>query len=577
MHLALRARRSPHLPGGSDGAPTPAEIVELSKLLQPLRDNADLLKRLLDAMDRGDTQSLATIARDLKIQRFCFFVFLWICMLRCRKFCVTVCTGTRLEPEEDPLGEIRDWLDGLAAVARDEATLTKAFDAVRKQDVKGFRAVLQGVRVLRLCIILCRFFCYWNCFRLCFIVCREFPRVDIEIPQLREFALALTRLGRDEGALKRLNEAFVREDPGAWGTVIEELKLSRFCYYVCQWICYTRCELYCWIFCPPGCLTTFRYIGGYNILTGINAATGLTTDSRAFYESIRLNGILCKQHGGGPAEYRFEYMELPGGSWTAVPTDWIVRTVIGQWQSTVPAPPDDVKPYAVKGTAPNDMVAALTADGWVQVPQESNVNDAGGNFAPNGNLLILDTTKMASWPNIAITAHAGQSTTPPAEGEDKFFGLRLQVRRVGMPATEVTAGICANLAIYNTHYDDVIHKGSWAPQEVDNQLAVVMVDVEEIGTGCAKITNALTIKYTAAHPNLGAVSITMDGPGGPYPAALTDDAAATATDKFGTASVGVNVANLDKCAYLVKMSATILLTTGETVPTDVLDEVAFCK
>ena len=56
-------------------APTPGEIVELSKLLQPLRDNADLLKRLLDAMDRGDTQTLATIVKELKIQRFCFFVF----------------------------------------------------------------------------------------------------------------------------------------------------------------------------------------------------------------------------------------------------------------------------------------------------------------------------------------------------------------------------------------------------------------------------------------------------------------------------------------------------------------------
>ena len=480
-------------------------------------------------------------------------------------------------PEDDPLAEIRDWLDGLAAVARDEATLTKAYDAVRKQDVKGFRAVLQGARVLRLCIILCRFFCYWNCFRLCFIVCREFPRVDLEIPQLREYAVALARLGRDEAALAKLNEAFVREDPRAWDAIVDELKLSRFCYYVCQWICYTRCELYCWIFCPPGCLTTFRYIGGYNILTGIDPGTGLTSDNRAFFQSIRLNGILCKQHGGGPAEYRFEYMELPGGSWTPVPTDWIERTVIGQWQSTVPAPPDDVKPYAVKGTAPNDVVATLTGDGWVQVPQESNVNDAGGNFAPNGNLLILDTTKMATWTDIAITATAGQSTTPPPLGEDKFFGLRLRVRRVGMPATEVTAGTCAKLAVYNTHYDGVTHKGAWAPVIVDDQLGVVMVNVEEIGVGCAKITNAITIKYTAAHPNLGAVSITMDGPGGPYPTTLSDDASATATNRFGTASVGVNVANLDKCAYLVKMSATILLTTGDSRPDSIWDEVAFCK
>jgi hypothetical protein len=564
-------------------APTPAEIVELARLLQPLRDNAGLLKRLVDAMDRADTQTLSTIVKELKIQRFCFFVFFWICTLRCRRFCISICAGPRPVAQDDPLAELRDWLDGLTAVAKDEATLTKASDAVRKQDVKAFHAVLQGVGVLRLCIIICRWFCYWNCFRICFIVCREIPKVDIEIPQLREFALALGRLGKDEKALAKVNEALVREDAAAWDSIIGELKLSRFCYYVCQWICFTRCELYCWIFCPPGCLTTFRYIGGYNILTAINstlAGDGKTTaDDRAFFSTIRLNGVLCKQHSGGPAEYRFEYRELPAGVWTPVPTDWIERTVIGLWQSTVPAPPDDVKPYTVKGSAPNDQVATLTVDGWVQVPQESNVNDAGGNFAPNGNLINLNTVKMATWTDINIAGMtAGQSTVPAGLGADKLFGLRLRVRRVGMPATEVTAGTCEKLAIYNTHYDNVTHKGAWAPVVVSDQLGVVMVNVQEIGTGCAKITNALTIKYTAAHPNLGDVTISMDGPGGPYTTTLADDAGSTADNRFGTATVnGVVIANLNKCAYLVKMSAVILLTTGDTVPDPIWDEVAFCK
>ncbi len=558
-------------------APKPGELVELARLLHPLRDNPALLARLVDAMDRGDARTLTAIVGDLKLQRFCFFVFLWICWLRCRRFCVTICTGPREVPVDEPLAEIRDWLEGFTAVAKDEATLTRAHDAVLQQDVKAFHAVLQGVGVLRLCVILCRWICYWNCFRICFVVCREIPRLDLDIPQLREFALALAKLGTDAKALGRLNEAHLREDRRTWDALITEFGLSRFCYYVCQWMCYTRCELFCWILCPPGCLTTFRYIGGYNILTGIDAGSGLTSDTRAFYSTIRLNGILCKQHSGGPAEYRFEYMEHPAGAWTPVPTDWIVPTVIGQWQSTVPAPPDDVKPYVVKGSAPDHKVAALTSDGWVQVPQESNVNDAGGNFAPNGTLLNLDTEKMAAWASIAITATAGQSTTPPALGEDRFFGLRLRVRRIGMPATEVTAGTCAKVAIYNTRYDNVTHKGAWAPQVDNDQLGVVMVNVQEIGAGCAKITNTLTITYTAAHPNLGAISIHMDGPGGPYATALADDAAATAQNRFGTASVGVNVANLDKCAYLVKMRATIRLTTGDSHPDDIWDEVAFCK
>ena len=563
-------------------APTPAEIVELGKLLQPLRDNPDLLKRFIDAMDRGDAQTLSAIVKELKIHRFCFFVCYWFCSLRCRRFCVQICSGLRAAVP-DPLADIRDSIEALSVVAKDEGVLTRALEAFRKQDVKGFRGVLEPLGILRLCVIICRFFCYWHCFRVCFIVCREIPKIDLTIPELREFGLGLGRLVKDDAQLARVGNALVKEDPRGWSAAIDELKLGPFCYYLCHWICFGRCDLYCWILCPPGCLTTFRYIGGYNILTGINSVSGLTTgDSRAFYLSIRLNGILCKQHSGGPAEYRFEYKELPAGAWTPVPTDWIDKTVIGKWQSTIPPPPDDVKDYTVKGTAPNDKVANLTLDGWVHVPQESNVNDAGGNFAPNGDLINLNTIKMATWTDLNISGiTAGQTTAPAGLGADKLFALRLRVRRIGQPATEVTAGTCDKLAIYNAHYDNVTHKGTWAPQLVSDQLGVAMVNVQEIGTGCAKIVNTLTIKYTAAHPNLGPVGITMDGPGGPYGATLVDDAGATPPNRFGTASVvlppGVTVADLKKCAYLVKLGVTLLLTTGDSVPDPIHDEVAFCK
>ena len=150
------------------------------------------------------------------------------------------------------------------------------------------------------------------------------PKIDLTIPELREFALGLGKLVHDEAHLSRVSDALVKEDPRAWSAAIDEFRLGPFCYYVCHWICFTRCELFCWILCPPGCLTTFRYVGVYNILTGINStgigSTGLTTlDSRAFFRTLRLNGIVCKQHSGGPAEYRFEFKVLPAGAWTPVP------------------------------------------------------------------------------------------------------------------------------------------------------------------------------------------------------------------------------------------------------------------
>jgi len=48
----------------------------------------------------------------------------------------------------------------------------KALDAYRKQDVIAFRSILDQLGLFQLCVIVCRFFCYWNCFRICLILCK---------------------------------------------------------------------------------------------------------------------------------------------------------------------------------------------------------------------------------------------------------------------------------------------------------------------------------------------------------------------------------------------------------------------
>ena len=65
--------------------------------------------------------------------------------------------------------------------------------------------------------------------------------------------------------------------------------------------------------------------------------------------------------------------------------------------------------------------------------------------------------------------------------------------------------------------------------------------------------NTLTVNYTAAHPNLGNVSIGMKGPGGPYSLAITPNGTATADNQFGTATLSPppTVADLAPWAYMV--------------------------
>lgn len=329
----------------------------------------------------------------------------------------------------------------------------------------------------------------------------------------------------------------------------------------------------------------FRYVGAYNFLTTIDSTLlgdGKTlADDRAFYSTTRLNGILSKKLNGNPMEYRFEWKEL--GGWTPVPPALIARTVIGLWERFVADPmdpnfPAETKEYTVNGTAgPGELVVTSSLDGWIQVPQESNFLGVEGLFSPNGNMINLMTQNLVAWGAINVAGiTAGNSTAPAGLATDRFFSIRMRVREVGNAASEASGGVLQRIAIDNTLYDNVTKGGSWAPSLVSSQLGVAMVDINELVVqgSCAEIGGTLNVRYTAAHPNLGSVGLSMSGPGGPYGFTL---AGPVIPNTFGTATPSFVVADLTPCAYIVGLSVDLLLTTGDSNPDPRYDQIAFCK
>src|SRR5262249_42310170 len=98
---------------------------------------------------------------------------------------------------------------------------------------------------------------------------------------------------------------------------------------------------------------------------------------------------------------------------------------------------------------------------------------------------------------------------------------------------------------------------------------------------CGDIDTDLTVLYTAAHPNLGTVGISLTGPGGPYhydlPTPVTPDYFGSVTELLDPAGNPVTVADLPPCAYLLTLSTTVLVTTGDVEPGPLWDQVASCK
>ena len=71
----------------------------------------------------------------------------------------------------------------------------------------------------------------------------------------------------------------------------------------------------------------------------------------------------------------------------------------------------------------------------------------------------------------------------------------------------------------------------------------------------------------------------MDHRAGGHTVVLTDDAAVSAVDRFGVAEppVADPVKNWVPCSYIVTLAVTVLLTTGDTNPDPVQDQLAFHK
>jgi hypothetical protein len=118
-------------------------------------------------------------------------------------------------------------------------------------------------------------------------------------------------------------------------------------------------------------------------------------------------------------------------------------------------------------------------------------------------------------------------------------------------------------------------------------MGVACIDIQEMiggdGTTCTPITSNLHVNYTAANPNMGAVSLTLYGPGGPYsiqnvtPLSNVTETFGTATDLYDATSTLVPLSKLKNCAYTVILSVELKLTNGETQHDNIEDWMSFCK
>jgi len=575
------------LAGPPDVEAEPPDLRAFAEVVAKVTADEELVELLASAVQQRDAEAWRELIGKAGLERFSHVLCHWVVTVWYRLVCDVVCQPIAVRRRPQLISELQAAGHAIGRLAADEELFAAAVKDVLAGSCESLSSTLERGGFASFCLLICEWFCSWRCFLLCFTLCRIFPIEALESPieEAREFALACGKLAGENGALQRLAAATLREDVEAVQSLVKELGFERYCIQFCHWVCFLRCQLFCVCVCPPRSSAAFIKIGQYQYaevyptvgpfppkIDSDIGGTGLTDDSRAFFEVIRCNGGFNLESGAPQIEYRFETLTtdaagnpLPStATWQPVLAAGAAPTTIG---------------YQLVGLFTFDPVeAVLDSQGWIQVPLPSP------SYFPTGDLLRIDTHSLTNPPHLDETGVLAGSHSSHPLAEDVYFGIRMRVRNVGDPSSEFDAGTCHHIAIDNTLYSNVTHQPSWrnlTDPDPPGDLAVYLVDVQELlGTNaCTQITNSLTVLFTAAHPNLGAVSLRMDGPGGPYAFTMTPAAGSTPQDYYGTAvSDGTWTADhLKPCAYLITLTVDVNLTDGDNDPGPLIDQRPFCK
>ncbi|WP_422935046.1 hypothetical protein [Sinomonas sp. P47F7] len=584
------------------------DALGFARLVAKIAADEDLVELLASAVTDRSREAWDELIKQTDAAPFRHELCHWASTVYYRLVCEVVCNPQPTVERPRLADELTAAGNAVGSLAANAELFAEAEKAVVADRCLGLQDVLERATLGPWCRLVCEWFCSWRCFLRCIELCREFPLPVVESPIAEMLGFARTTAALPQAGLERLAAAALRGDAEAVGDLAKEFGYERYCLQFCHWVCLLRCTRFCFCVCPPRSLGVFTKIGGLHYATDVHSApgsTGLTiADARAFYSTLRLNGGLSLVDGAPLIEYRFETVNTNAdGSTLAdgtpiLPTSWqpvvpaqIAPTEIGEFVRPRPWPllQEEVR-VVVNGTAAGDFNITPSADGWIKVPPMIPVPpmvpvpDPNWRFYPGDALIRFMTTTLPGTASVDETGVvAGASANAPLM-TDVHYGVRMRLRNQGTSGSGADAGTCSHIAINNTVYNNVSHHPYWPGGlfGASNELAVSDIGVEELRLNpCSTLSDSLTVKFTAAHSHLGAVTAELQGPGGPFAFALAPDLGSTAGENLYGEAVptgGWSFDSLAPCAYLLSLSVEVLLTTGDSVPYPPLtDYIAFCK
>ena len=148
------------------------------------------------------------------------------------------------------IAELKQGAPGLARLADNEDALGRLIKAYEVQDARVVREIIEELRLVPYCRVICTWLCTWHCFRVCRVLKIELPSQPFEDVELRRYAEGLSRLAGDVESTSALLDAVANEDADVFSRIAGQFEIQRFGYLLCYWICHLRCHRFCYLVCP---------------------------------------------------------------------------------------------------------------------------------------------------------------------------------------------------------------------------------------------------------------------------------------------------------------------------------------
>jgi hypothetical protein len=146
------------------------ELRETAQAVGKLAENAEAFASVVDAFRAEDADRFQAGLAAVGIDRWCPLVCRWLCNKHCVFLCVRLCGPLEEQPQVD-IEEWRQFALTTSRIAQDEALLKRLIEAVDKEDVQAWRALVAELKLQRFCHQLCHWLCRLRCRRVCRRLC----------------------------------------------------------------------------------------------------------------------------------------------------------------------------------------------------------------------------------------------------------------------------------------------------------------------------------------------------------------------------------------------------------------------